>query len=176
MNEARLVERARAGDREAMRELVRRFYPSVLHFLSVLCPNKDDAEELAQESFVKAIDNLRKFKGDSGLRTWLHSIAFHEYTHRRRRERPSLSLPDDGPSTLFEARSVLAMDLERALECVPEDFRAAFLLCDVQEFSMQEAADVLCVPVGTVKSRLHTARKRLQALLEPEHEETTHAS
>jgi RNA polymerase sigma-70 factor (ECF subfamily) len=176
MNEAEFVERLKRGDREAARELIQRFYPSVLRFLTTLCPNPADAEELAQEAFVKAIPSIRRFRGESSLRTWLHRIAFHEYTHRRRRERPSHALPPDLASPLFEANSLLAVDLERALPCVPEEFRAAFVLCDIQELSMQEAATVLGVPVGTVKSRLHSARKRLQLLLEPEQEVTLHAS
>jgi len=176
MNEADLVARASSGDREAARELVRRFYPSVLRFLTTLCPNPADAEELTQDAFVKALNNLKKFRGTSGFRTWIHSIAFHEYTHRRRRERPTLPLSDEETSPLFEAQSLMAVELERALPCVPEEFRAAFVLCDVQELTMAEAAAVLNVPVGTVKSRLHTARKRLQELLEPEPEVIHHVS
>ena len=172
MNEfdAELVRRIKRGDHEATREMIRRFYPSVLKFLSTLCANPADAEELTQEAFVKALGNLRKFRGESGLRTWLHRIAFYEYTHRRRRERLTLPLPDEATSQLFEANSLLAIDLERALMCVPEEYRAAFVLCEIQELSMQETADVLSIPVGTVKSRLHAARKRLQELLEPEQE------
>lgn len=170
MNDATLVEKVRQGDREAAREMIRRYYPSVLRFLSTLCANPADAEELTQEAFVKAMGSLRRFRGESGLRTWLHRIAFYEYTHRRRRERPTLPLPEEATSQLFEANSLLAIDLERALRCVPEDQRAAFVLCDIQELTMEEAADVLSIPVGTVKSRLHAARKRLQALLESEQE------
>ena len=174
--DAGLVGRIQRGDREAAREMIRRFYPSVLKFLSTLCANPADAEELTQEAFVKAFGNLKKFRGESGLRTWLHRIAFYEYTHRRRRERITLPLPDEATSQLFEANSLLAIDLERALRCVPEDNRAAFVLCDIQELSMQEAADVLSIPVGTVKSRLHAARKRLQELLESEQEVNEYVS
>lgn len=167
------IERARRGDREAIREIVQAHYPSVLRFLSTLCANPADAEELTQEAFVQALRNLRKFRGESGLRTWLHRIAFHEFTHRRRRERPTLPLPDAMPTPFFEGNSLLALDLESALRGVPEEFRLAFVLCDVQGLSMQEAADVMAVPLGTAKSRLHSARNRLQGLLEP-HEVPTH--
>ncbi len=167
------IERAKRGDREAVRRIVQAHYPSVLRFLSTLCANPADAEELTQEAFVSAIRNLRKFRGESGLRTWLHRIAFHEFTHRRRRERPTLPLPDAAPSPFFEGSSLLALDLESALRCVPEEFRLAFVLCDVQGLSMQEAADVMGVPLGTAKSRLHSARHRLQGLLET-HEVPTH--
>jgi RNA polymerase sigma-70 factor (ECF subfamily) len=156
--------------------MVRCYYPSVLRFLTTLCANPADAEELTQEAFIKALNNLPRFRGESGLRTWLHRIAFREYTHRRRGERIVLPVPEHAPAPMFEANSISAMDLERALWRVTEEFRAAFVLCDVQELSMKEAADVLGVPTGTLKSRLHAARKRLQCLLEPEPEVKTNVS
>lgn len=168
MIHADIVDKAKRGDREALREVVRMHYPSVLRFLTTLCANPSDAEELTQEVFVKALSGLRRFRAESGLRTWLHRIAFHEYTRRRRRERPPLPFPDDLVSPFFETSSVLALDLESALRCVPEEFRTAFVLCDVQGLSMQEAADVMAVPLGTAKSRLHSARQRLQSLLSQE--------
>lgn len=175
MQEANTVEKAKRGDREALREVVRTHYPSVLRFMTTLCANPADAEELTQEAFVKALRNLRKFRSESGLRTWLHRIAFHEFTHRRRAERPTLPLPEYAVSPLFESASLLALDLESALRSVPEEFRLAFVLCDVQGFSMQEAADIMSVPLGTAKSRLHSARNRLQTLLSPEPEVKIHA-
>lgn len=175
MIDANVLERARRGDREALQEVVRAYYPSVLRFMSTLCTNPADAEELTQEAFVKALQSLRKFRGESGLRTWLHRIAFHEYLHRRRRQRSTLPLPETMISPLFEASSVLALDLESALRCVPEEFRTAFVLCDIQGLSMQEAAEVMSVPLGTAKSRLHSARNRLQTLLNSEPEVKTHA-
>lgn len=175
MIDANVLERARRGDREALQEVVREYYPSVLRFMSTLCINPADAEELTQEAFVKALQSLRKFRGESGLRTWLHRIAFYEYLHRRRRQRSTLPLPETMISPLFEASSVLALDLESALRCVPEEFRTAFVLCDIQGLSMQEAAEVMSVPLGTAKSRLHSARNRLQTLLNSEPEVKTHA-
>ncbi len=77
----------------------------------------------------------QRIRGESSLRTWLHRIAFHEYTHRRRQQRPALPLPEQMASPLFEANSLLALDPDRAFACVPEDFRAAFVLCDVQQLS-----------------------------------------
>ena len=174
MSEVNLAERIKNGDRDAARELIQRYYPSVLRFVSTLCSNPADAEELTQEAFVKALQSIRHFRGKSGLRTWLHRIAYHEFTHHRRRQRPTTALPDRLNSPLFEANSILALDLERVLLDVPEDIRAVFVLCDIQRLSMEEAADVLSIPVGTIKSRLHTARKRLQGLLEPEQEVKIH--
>jgi len=174
MSDQHLVEQIKRGDRDAARELVQRYYPSVLRFLTTLCPNSADAEELTQEAFVKAMQGIRRFRGKSGLRTWLHRIAFHEFTHHRRRQRSTVALPESMNSPLFEANSILALDLERVLMDLSEEFRAAFVLCDIQELTMEEASVVLSVPLGTVKSRLHTARKRLQTLLQPEQEVKIH--
>ena len=174
MSEKRTVEEARRGDPEAIRRVVEAHYPSVLRFMTTLCANPADAEDLTQEAFVGAIRNFRKFRGESGLRTWLHRIAYRAFLNARRRERPTTPLSEGVMSPLFESSSLLALDLEAALPCVPEEFRTAFVLCDVAGLSMQEAADVMGVPLGTAKSRLHAARQRLQALLQPEPEVPTH--
>ena len=168
------IEAARRGDPEAVRALVRTHYPGVLRFLTTLCDNAADAEDLAQESFVRALRGLRGFRAESGLRTWLHRIAYREFVRSRRRHHSTLELPEAVPSPLFEPGSLLALDLERALRCLAPDSRAAFVLCEVQGLTMREAAEVMGVPPGTAKSRLHTARTRLQLLLEPQ-EEPTHA-
>jgi len=165
MTDREWVERARKGDNEARRKVVELYYPSVLRFLSTLC-GPDDAQELAQETFVKALGKFKTFRGESRLRTWLHSIAYREYTNHRRRK-PTLQISDDHPSRLFEPSTLLALDLERAMQKLTPDLRAAFVLCDVLELTDHHAASVLDVPVGTVKSRLHAARQRLQSLLEP---------
>lgn len=170
MSDIELVEGLRRGNREAAREMIRSYYPSVLRFLTILCRTPEDAEELTQEAFIKALKCVRRFRGECGLRTWLHRIAFCEYTHRRRKQRPSLRLTDHYPASPFETTSLLAIDLERALMRLSEEIRAAFVLCEIQELSVNEAAIVLSVPAGTVKSRLHTARQRLQALLTTEQE------
>lgn len=75
MREDQLEERIRMGDQDAAREMIGRYYPAVLRFMTTLCSNPADAEELTQEAFVKALQGIRRFRGDSGLRTWLHRIA-----------------------------------------------------------------------------------------------------
>ncbi|HLK15322.1 MAG TPA: RNA polymerase sigma factor [Fimbriimonadaceae bacterium] len=170
MTDAELSVNIKRGDREAARELVRRHYASVLRFLVTLCRNHDDADELTQETFLRALKHIGGFRGRSGLRTWLHRIAYHEFTHRRRKQRPESVLTDSAASYPFETTSALAIDLGRALLALSVDARAAFVLCDVEELTMDEAATVLRIPSGTVKSRLRTARKQLMGLLEPEQE------
>ena len=170
MRDADMIDKARRGDPETVGELVRIYYPSVLRFLTTLCANSADAEELTQEAFVKALKGLKRFRGESRPSEWLHRIAYYEFTHHRRAWRPTVPLPE-GASPLFETSSVLALDLEAALRKVPEGFRTAFVLCDVQGLTMAEAAEVTGVPLGTAKSRLYAARGQLAALLEPERKE-----
>jgi RNA polymerase sigma-70 factor (ECF subfamily) len=176
MNDDELTAQIKRGDREAAREMVSLHYASVLRFLTSLCRNRDDAEELTQEAFLRALNHIGGFRGRSGLRTWLHRIAYHEFTHRRRKQRPESELADSAATHPFESTSALAIDLGRALSALSVDARAAFVLCDIEELTMDEAAAVLRVPSGTVKSRLRAARKQLMGLLEPEQEVTINVS
>ena len=159
-----IANRIRAGDREAASAMVHSHYAAVLRFLWMLSRNGDDAEELTQETFLRALGKMGKFRGDSGLRTWLHRIAYHAFINQKRR-RGAVSLSADVPSSPFEARSALALDLECALGGLPETARAAFVLCEIQQLSVKEAAEVLSVPEGTVKSRVHAARVQLRESL-----------
>lgn len=175
MTDAEIAKRVKAGDREAARALIQRHYASVLRFLTTICRNTDDAEELAQDTFVRALNHIGKFRGASSLRTWIHRIAYYEFAHRRR-QRIHASLNHELSSHPFEAASALALDLERALLALPDQARAAFVLCEIQELTIKEAATVLRVPEGTVKSRVHTARRQLRAALADEHEEVSHVT
>ena len=175
MTDAEIAHRIKQGDREAARMVVERHYGSVLRFLSTLCSNGDDAAELTQDTFIHALNRMGKFRNESSLKTWLHRIAYHEFTHLRRK-RKSVSLTNEIPATAFEASSTLAMDLERALSELPEQTRSAFVLCEIQELSVRDAATILGVPEGTIKSRVHTARQLLRSALTLEQKEFTHVA
>jgi RNA polymerase sigma-70 factor (ECF subfamily) len=164
MKDQDLADRIRAGDREAASELVQAHYQSVLRFLWVLCRNADDAGELTQDTFLKALGKIAKFRGESGLRTWLHQIAYHAFMNRRRR-RKGVALSSNLPASPFESLSTLALDLEVAVCNLPDTAREAFVLCEIQQFSVKEASEILGVPEGTVKSRVHTARVQLRRAL-----------
>ncbi|MGV3619010.1 MAG: RNA polymerase sigma factor [Fimbriimonas sp.] len=153
-----------AGDRRAANRLVEEHYPRVLRFLRHLTGSAADAEDLAQQTFIRAREALPRFRFESSLSTWLHRIAYHEFTHllRDRREAP-MPLPE----RTFEisGRSEDAVVLAAAIADLPEDLRAAFVLREVQALSVREAAAILGVPEGTVKSRNHAARERLREAL-----------
>ncbi len=163
IEERRLVKRAIAGDREAAERLVARHYPSVIRFLLHLTGHINEAEELAQETFVQAWQRLSTFEGRASFRTWLHRIAYRKFAERRH-------LPDfleldedqDDGRRCFVEPLVEAMAIERAIAALPDPIRIAFLICQVQGMSVKDAAEILSIPVGTVLSRLHSARERLR--------------
>lgn len=158
-----------------MEAFVHEHYAFVLRFMLHLTRRIEDAEDLTQQTFLTARRQVGSFKGHSSLRTWLHRVAFHEYTHWKRRQRkseplsPLLASHESGFAACLEAAELLD-----ALHRLPAQLRETFLLHEVQELSLQEVANVLGKPVGTVKSRLFHARKLLRAALEGEQENTIH--
>lgn len=170
MSERAWVRRILDGDRAAGERLVSEHYPRISRLLRHLTGSADAAEDLAQQTLVKAWQALATFRGDSSLATWLHRIAYHEYTHwlRARREHAPIEAAGDLPDARA-APGVEAVLLRQALAQLPLEQREAFHLYHVQELSIVEVAVVLDVPAGTVKSRLFHARRRLRELLgEPE--------
>lgn len=162
----RLVKRALGGDKSAADRLVMDHYPGVTRFLLHLSGHIDEAEELAQETFVRAWQRLHQFEARSSFRTWLHRIAFREFAARRRLV-DFVELTDetvaDGPT--FVEPLVGALTIERAIAKLPDALRITFIVCHVQQLSTNEAAEVLGIPPGTVLSRLHNARERLRRQL-----------
>ncbi len=160
-----------------MEAFVHEQYASVLRFMRHLTWRIEDAEDLTQQTFLTARRQAGSFKGNSSLRTWLHRVAFHEYTHWKRRQRkterlnPDLARHERGFDVCLDAAILLD-----ALHGLPDRHRETFLLHEVQELSIQEVAKVLGKPVGTVKSRLFQARKLLREALEGEQEEITHGA
>jgi len=162
----KLVKRILAGDKAAGEQLCLAHYPGVLRFLLYLTGHPNEAEELAQDTFVRAWQRLNTFEGRSTFKTWLHQVAYREFAARRKlpdAHELDDDLPDDRPS--FVSDIVEALAIERAIATLPEQLRVTFLICHVQEMSVKEASEILEVPVGTVLSRLSTARARLRRQL-----------
>lgn len=182
--DAVLVARARRHDAAAAAALVLRYQDRVYNAMCRMCRNPDDALDLTQSAFVKALQNLPRFEGRSGFYTWLFRIAMNlAISHRRRERRPTLSLshPDETDAGPPQPHSALESDpasiterdelhrrLERALAELDEEFRAAVILKDVEELDYATIAEILDVPVGTVKSRIHRGRMLLRQALEME--------
>jgi RNA polymerase sigma-70 factor, ECF subfamily len=166
MSDGAMVRRILSGDRAAGERLVTEQYPRIDRLLRHLTGAVEVAEDLTQQTFLKAWQALASFRGEASLGTWLHRIAYHEYTHwlRGRRDHAPLEEAGDLPDQQAEG-SLEAMLLRGALARLSPEHREAFLLYHVQGLSVPEVAGVMEVPLGTVKSRLFHARQRLRELL-----------
>jgi RNA polymerase sigma-70 factor, ECF subfamily len=180
-SEHQLIRRARSGDQDAFAELVVMHASRVLGALRRFGLGPDEADEVAQEVFVRAWRGLDRFEERSRFSTWLYRIAFNEAQRRlaRRpprgvepepeREDPIMTLqesPESGPEAQALDRD-FERALERALDQLPADWRAAVILRDVEGLSSHDAAEIAGIREAAFKSRLHRGRMQLRALLEP---------
>lgn len=178
-----LVDRARHGDLKAYDELVRRYQERIYATIYHMTSNHEDANDLAQESFVKAFQALKSFKGGSSFYTWLYRIAVNKTINflKQRKNRQHMSLNDldfnaehnpdlvalisDKTPRRDAGLTELQEKLNAALLKLSESHRLAVVLHDVQGLSHEEIAKIMHCNIGTVRSRLFYARQQLQALL-----------
>ena len=172
----RFLDRLRAGDAPAFEELVMTYQHRVFGVALRMLGNRAEAEEVAQEAFVRAHRALGDFRGDAKLSTWLYAItsrlclnrlASGERRMARQGEDALLRLSDAGPrpDAALERRE-LETALGRAIAELPEDRRIVVVLRDLEGLSYEEIAQVLELELGTVRSRLHRARADLKDKLE----------
>ena len=170
-----LVDAAAAGSRDAFDELVRRNQTAMITLARVLTGGRGDAEDLAQEVFVRAWRSIGRFRRESTFRTWLHRIAINVVrTHqaqegRWRRLFRGAAEQDPEPASVdepFDAQLARRQLIDRALGSLPSELRLPVTLRDVQGLDYREIAQVLGIPIGTVESRIFRARQRLRPLLE----------
>jgi len=156
--------------RNSVAELVERYYASLYRYAYRLSGSQADAEDLTQETFLRATAKLGQLRDANKVRPWLYSILRHAYLQRQRSapQTPHVSLDD-----LFDVAEEVpdplpdldAEALRKALDDLPEQFRTVVLLYYFEELSYREIADVLDVPIGTVMSRLARARNYLKTRL-----------
>ena len=176
-----LVRRAAGGDRSAFTRLMERHERRVYNLCLRMVGDLDDASDATQDAFLTAYRKLSSFRGEAAFTTWLHRVAINaSYDLLRKRGRaPLLASSKDRPvederiepAPDHADETTDAIEVQRALLAIPEEFRAALVLHDAQDVPVQEVADILGVPVGTVKSRLHRGRVALARALgvgEPE--------
>jgi RNA polymerase sigma-70 factor, ECF subfamily len=182
-DEAVLVNAARKGDMAAFEELVRRYDRNVFRIAQHITQNREDAEDVVQDAFLKAYQNLGQFQGQSKFYTWLVRIAVNEALMRLRRRRPErmVSLDEDvkteedsmpreiadwspNPEQQY-TQGELKDILSRTIHGLPASFRTVFVLRDVEGLSTEETADALGLSIPAVKSRLLRARLQLRERL-----------
>jgi len=160
--DAELVARASGGDDRAFAELVKRHERRVYNVTYRLLGREEDARDATQDTFLSCYRRLSSFRGDAAFTTWLHRIAVNaSYDMLRRRKGTVLGqdeLPEPPPEPNHSDRAAAAVDVQRALSQVPLEYRAVLVLCDIQGLAYDDAAEILDVPLGTVKSRLHRGR------------------
>ncbi len=178
-----LVRRYVGGDRSAFGVLVERHERRVYNLALRMTGREEDARDATQEAFLTAFRKLSSFRGEAAFTTWMHRVTINACYDllRKRRRAPLLDrLPDheiEPPPAPDHAQATIeAIDVQRAIMEVPEDFRAVLLLHDVQDLAYDDIALALDVPIGTVKSRLHRGRVALaRALGEPSSRERSRA-
>jgi RNA polymerase sigma-70 factor, ECF subfamily len=160
-----LVRRHLDGDRQAFTILMQRHERRVYNVAYRMLGRREDAADAAQDVFVTCLRKLGGFRGTAAFSTWLHRVTLNVcYDALRKRGREDLVEEVPAPRTtgfdLAETTAV-AVDVHRALQRVPEEFRAVLILHDVQGIPYQEIAEAIGAPVGTIKSRLHRGRVAL---------------
>src|SRR6266498_113576 len=182
-DESTLVHAAKAGDISAFEELVKRYDRNVFRIAQHITQNREDAEDVVQDAFLKAYENLKNFQGQSKFYTWLVRIAVNEALMRLRRRRPDrmVSLDEDvkteddsvprevadwspNPEQQY-SQAELREILDRTIHGLPATFRTVFVLRDVEGLSTEETAEALDLSIPAVKSRLLRARLQLRERL-----------
>jgi len=180
-DEHRLIVAAQQGDRLAFAQLVERYWDRLYRWLYRLTRDQHTAEDLVQESFLKAFAGLKKFQAGTNFRAWLFCIAHNNYANQCRasahRRQP---LPEDVPDSQYgpleEAISAeLLQDLGRAIQRLPTEFRAALLLRVEEGLSFRQIAEVLDLTEETARWRVFKARQKLLSLLAPRREQRSEA-
>ncbi len=180
--ELALIERCQRQDAEAFGRIVDLYQNRIYGFIRKMVPDSDEASDLTQDTFIRAFQAIGRFDGRSSLRTWLFRIAHNLCVDRSRRnnrtpvdqrldgvfeEDESIDVPDSrwDPEGLVLNQELFAI-VEQGVNSMSEKLRSVLLLHDKEDMSYDEIANVLNLPVGTVKSRLFLARNHLQNVLE----------
>jgi len=185
--EREFIERLKTGEATAFDLLVTRYSADIYALLYRLTESREDAADLTQETFLRALKAIKDFRGEADLKTWLFRIAVNESRNRfrwwkRRRRETTVSLDaavGDGETALSDTFSSASatpeedvlrrereITLRRALQSLPEIFRQAVVLCDIEGFSYEEIAATLGVNIGTIKSRIARGREELRRKLQ----------
>lgn len=174
LDEHDLMQRAQGGDRPACAVLVEHYWERLYRWLFHLSHDRHAAEDLTQETFLKAFASLKSFKAGTNLQAWLFRIAHNSFLNQRRAGRKTrqtfptdMAAGGDGPAEEAMSREALQL-LARAVGRLPTDFRAAFLLRVEEKLSFREMAEVLETTEETARWRVFKARQKLMEVLAPQ--------
>jgi RNA polymerase sigma-70 factor (ECF subfamily) len=181
-DEHRLIEQCRKGQTAAFGELVRRYQDRLFNTVYRLVDSTEDAQDVVQEAFLHAYQSLDRFKGDAQFFTWLYRIAVNSAISLQRKQRTtvhlgasrggqgSVSEPHDLSEFSQPDQALERADEERriqsALNRLSAEHRAVLILKDLEDQKYETMAEILQVPIGTIRSRLHRARMELREVLE----------
>lgn len=177
--EKRLIRRVKKGDHLAFAELVDRYKNSVYAICLRMVGNRQEAEDLSQETFIRAYKNIAQFDSDRKFSTWLFRIATNVSIDSLRRKKPSVSLDAEipgaeglvlkellsGGETLPDeqiVRNEMDQFIQHEISLLPEKYRSAIILKYIEDLSLKEISEIMCIPVGTVKTRIHRGREMLR--------------
>src|SRR5689334_14912765 len=176
-----IVERALGGDADAFGEIVRRWERRIFALTYGILGREEDARDATQETFLAAFRNLRGFRGEAKVSSWLHRIAVNQCISRQRRAkvRSESALDDEqehdagsfaspvseSPVRVVEGRQE-TLAVRRAINSLPVELRQVVVMKEFEELTFREIADALDLPLSTVKSRLYTALRQLQLRLQ----------
>lgn len=178
-----LVEQAKAGDVGAFEKLVRQYDRQLFRIANHITQNREDAEDVVQDAFLKAYEKLDQFQGNSKFYTWLVRIAVNEALMKLRKRRSDRTVPLDEPIDTGEdemireiavwdenpedtySREELGQILDEAVQSLKPAYRTVFILRDIEELSIEDTAEALKLSISAVKSRLLRARLQLREKL-----------
>ncbi|MBI4565414.1 MAG: RNA polymerase sigma factor [Planctomycetes bacterium] len=169
IGDGRLVERARRGDRSALRTLVETHYDRLFRVACALVHDREAVEDLTQETFTVALKAIARFRGESGIFTWLVGILKRQWLKRQQQDarfRRAARIQVEAVSPPVGAPGETDELMRRAFRRLGADDRLILELFHFEELSYAEIARALDIPEGTVKSRLFSARQKLRGLLE----------
>lgn len=182
-DESALVPRAKAGDQQAFTELVNQYERKIYRLAKHITQSDEDAEDVLQETFLKAYEHLDTFQGNSKFYTWIVRIAVNESLMKLRKRKGDRTVPLDQPVDTGEemvareiavwednpeqrySREEMQQILDEAVQNLKPDFRTVFILRDIEELSTEETAETLGISIPAVKSRLLRARLALREKL-----------
>ena len=177
-NDDQLIQATLGGSREAFGHLVRKYQDRLFNGMVQITRDPVEAEDVVQEAFINAFTKLSSFRGKSAFFTWLYRIAYNVAISRMRKKKPTVSLggqdeskalqlPGDEPAPDAGMQSEeQAKQLMQALGCLSEEHRSILVLREMDELDYEAISEILDLPIGTVRSRLHRARSQLNEQLE----------